>query len=231
VTPEVLYPFGVSRVYLNLKKMELEEFIRSEETEREKKLQRALEIAKREWENIRLSLRLCGDIGEFSEEDFMIGIIDEDVIIREPEISPTKSVSFYAPTFYPMYFIRNLISMDEKTEERGYKTVEALYVFVELATKAAQRLGLIGTFSMGFGAGYGSVRTGWIAEKGLPVERDIFFRMFFKGTKKNYDWEFFWTSVGEKLKIIFDKFLAWQNDQGLYQREVKPKAIVKPMMV
>ncbi|MBI4228245.1 MAG: hypothetical protein HY693_00845, partial [Deltaproteobacteria bacterium] len=205
--------------------------IRSEEAEREKKLQRALEIAKREWENIGLSLKLCGDIGEFSQEDFMIGIIDEDVIIREPEISPTKSVSFYAPTFYPMYFIRNLISMDEKMEERGYKTVEALYVFVEFANKAAERLGLIGTFSMGFGAGYGSVRTGWIAEKGLPVERDIFFRMFFKGTRKNYDWEFFWTSVGEKLKTIFDKFLAWQNDQRLYQREVKPKSIVKPMMV
>lgn len=227
----VLYPFGVSRVYLKLKKMELEELIRSEEAEREKKLQRALQIAKREWENIRLSLRLCGDIGEFSEKDFMIGIIDEDVIIREPEISPTKSVSFYAPTFYPMYFIRNLISMDEKMEERGYKTVEALYVFVELATKAGERLGLIGTFSMGFGAGYASVRTGWIAEKGLPVERDIFFRMFFKGTKKNYDWDFFWTSVGEKLKTIFDKFLAWQNDQTLYQKEVKPTSIVKPMMV
>jgi hypothetical protein len=212
-------------------KMDLEELIRSEEAEREKKLEKALKIAKREWENIRISLKLCGDIGEFSEEDFMIGIIDEDVIIREPEKSPTKSVSFYAPTFYPMYFIKNLISMDEKLEEHGYKTVEALYIFIELATKAAERLGLIGTFSMGFGAGYASVRTGWTAEKGLPVERDIFFKMFFKGTRENYDWEFFWTSVGEKLKTIFEKFLAWQNDQALYQREVKPKSKVKPMMV
>lgn len=212
-------------------KMDLEKLIRSEEAGKENKLERPLQIAKREWENIRISLKLCGDIGEFSEEDFMIGIIDEDVIIREPEISPTKSVSFYAPTFYPMYFIRNLISMDKKLEERGYKTVEALYVFIELATKATERLGLIGTFSMGFGAGYASVRTGWTAEKGLPVERDIFFNMFFKGTRKNYDWEFFWTSVGEKLKTIFEKFLAWQNDRTLYQREVKPKSIIKPMMV
>ncbi len=211
--------------------MDLEELIRSEEAEREKKLERSLAIAKREWENIRISLRLCGDIGEFSAEDFMIGILDEDVIIREPEKSPTKSVSFYAPTFYPMYLIKNLISMDEKLEEHGYKSVEALYVFIELATKAVERLGLIGTFSMGFGAGYANVRTGWTAEKGLPVERDIFFNMFFKGTKKNYDWEFFWTSVGEKLKIILEKFLAWQNDQALYQREARPKSITKPMMV
>ena len=92
--------------------MELEQLIRSEEEEREKKFERGLEIARREWENIRISLKLCGDIREFSEEDFMIGIIDEDVIIRAPEISPTKSVSFFAPTYYPMYFIRNLISMD-----------------------------------------------------------------------------------------------------------------------
>jgi hypothetical protein len=212
-------------------KMDLEQLIRSEEAEREKRLEKALEIAKREWENIRTSLKLCGDIGDFSKEDFMIGIIDEDVIIREPEISPTKSVSSYAPTFYPMYFIRNLISMDEKLEEHGYKTVEALYVFIELVTKAVERLGLIGTFSMGFGAGYASVRTGWTAEKGLPVERDIFFDMFFKATKKNYDWQFFWTSVGEKLKTIFDKFLSWQKDQALYLREVKPKSIIKPMMV
>jgi hypothetical protein len=212
-------------------KMELEELIRSEEAEREQKLERALEVAKREWGNIRISLKLCGDIGEFSEEDFMIGIIDEDVIIREPEKSPTKSVSFYAPTFYPMYLIKNLVSMDEKLEEHGYKTVEALYVFIELVTKAVERLGLVGTFSMAFGSGYASVRTGWTAEKGLPVEREIFFKMFFKSTKKNFDWEFFWTSVGEKLKIIFDRFLAWQNDQALYQREVRPKSIIKPMMV
>ncbi len=211
--------------------MDLEELVTSEEAERETKLERSLEIAKTEWGNIRISLKLCGDIGEFSAEDFMIGIIDEDVIIREPEKSPTKSVSFYAPTFYPMYFIQNLISMDEKFEEHGYKTVEALYVFIELATKAAERLGLIGTFSMGFGTGYASVRTGWTAEKGLPVEREIFFNMFFKGTRKNHDWEFFWTSVGEKLKIIFEKFLAWQNDQALYQRETRPKSIIKPMMV
>lgn len=211
--------------------MDLEQLIRSEEVEREEKLELALKIARREWQNIRKSLTLCGDIGEFSEGDFMIGIIDEDVIIREPEKSPTKSVSFYAPTFYPMYFIKNLISMDEKLETHGYRTVEALYVFIELATKAAERIGLIGTFSMGFGTGYASARTGWPAEKGLPVERDIFVKMFFKGRSKNYAWEFFWNSVSETLNEIFRKFLAWQNDQALYRREVKPKSIIKPMMV
>lgn len=211
--------------------MDLETLLDTEYENRKKTLENAIQIAKREWENVRVSLALCGDIGEFSEKDFMIGTIEEDVIIRQPLISPTKSVSGYAPTFYPMYFVKNLLAMDEKFSELGYKTTEALYVFIELATKAVERLGLVGTFCMGFGVGYGNARTGWIAEKGLPLERDIFSQMFFRGRKKDYDWDFYWTLVRDRLKQIFDKFLSWQNDPKLYQKEVKPKVIVKPMMV
>jgi hypothetical protein len=197
---------------------------------RKEALEKALGIAKREWTNIRLSLGLCGDIGEFRKEDFMVGIIEEDVIIREPILSPTKSVSGYAPTFYPMYLIRNLTLMDMKFSDYGYKTVEALYVFIELTIKAVERLGLVGTFSAGFGSGYGYVRTGWIGEKGRAEEREIFSKMFFKGRKK-YDWDFNSTSVKERLKQIFDRFMAWQKDPKLYEAEVKLKARVKPMMV
>jgi hypothetical protein len=211
--------------------MDLESVLDEEYEKRKKNLGKAVQIAKREWENVRASLALCGDIGEFSEKDFMIGTIEEDVIIREPLISPTKSVSVYAPTFYPMYFVENLLAMDEKFAEHAYKTTEALYVFIELAAKAVERLGLVGTFCMGFGAGYGNVRTGWVAEKGQPLEREIFFQMFFRGRKKDYNWDFHWTSVRERLKQIFDKFIAWQKDPKLYHQEVKPKAIVKPMMV
>lgn len=197
---------------------------------RKETLEKAIEIAKREWANVRLSLEICGDIGEFCEEDFMIGVIEEDVIIKEPIISPTKSVSGYAPTFYPMYLVRNLTLMDMKFSEYGYKTVEALYVFIELTTKAVERLGLVGTFSIGFGSGYGYARTGWIGEKGRVEEMDIFFKMFFTG-RKNYDWDFRSTSVKERLKLIFDKFMAWQRDPKLYEKEVKSKAKIKPMMV
>lgn len=212
--------------------MELEELIRDREfDEGEKRLNDALVIAQKEWANVRSSLELAGDIGEFDKEDFMIGVIEEDVIIREPLLSPTKSVSGYSPTFYPMYFVKNLLTMDEKLGKEGYKTIEALYVFVELATKASERLGLSGSFSMSFGAGYGSARTGWIAEKGYPLERDLFVKMFFRNRTKNYTWDFYWTSVRENLSEIFSKFDAWQNDESLYKREVKSKAIVKPMLV
>jgi hypothetical protein len=212
--------------------MDLEELLKDREfDEGEKRLERALAIAGREWEKVRTSLSLCGDTGGFDKTDFMIGVIEEDVIIREPLVSPTKSVSFYAPTFYPMYFVDNLLAMEESFEERGYSTSEALYVFIELATKASERLGLSGTFAMAFGAGYGSVRTGWVAEKGFPVEREIFFKMFFAGRKKDYNWDFYWNSVMERLKEIFDRFGAWQEDEELFRREVKSKAVVVPMLV
>ncbi|MFI5322228.1 MAG: hypothetical protein ACHQ6U_01560 [Thermodesulfobacteriota bacterium] len=212
--------------------MELEELLKDREYEEGKKrFERALVIAEREWENVRQSLGECGDVGPFDKKDFMIGVISEDVIIRQPLVSPTKSVSVYAPTFYPMYFINNLLKMDEKFEECGYSTSEALFAFIELATRASERLGLRGTFAMGFGAGYGSVRTGWVDEKGLPVEREIFFNMFFWGSKKDYAWDFYWTSVRERLKEILERFRAWQEDEELYRSEVKPKAVVIPMMV
>ncbi|MGQ0793194.1 MAG: hypothetical protein ACT4NX_03805 [Deltaproteobacteria bacterium] len=212
--------------------MKLEDLLQDEEaTKEEKALQRAVEIAGREWENIRKSLSLLGDIGNFSESDFMIGVIARDVIARKPLLSPTKSVSGYSPTFYPMYLVTNLITMDENLDARGYKTTHALFVFIELATKASERLGLVGTFSMGFGSGYAHSRTGWIAEKGNPLERDIFARMFFKGAKVDYNWGFHWNSTGERLKLIFEKFMSWQKDESLYQSEVKSKAVVKPMMI
>jgi hypothetical protein len=212
--------------------MDLEELLRDREfDEGEKRLNEALVIAQREWENVRTSLEPAGDIGEFDKEDFMIGVIEEDVIIREPLNSPTKSVSGYSPTFYPMYFVKNLLTMDEKMEKDGYRTIEALYVFVELATKAAERLGLTGSFSMSFGAGYGSARSGWIAEKGYPIERELFVKMFFRNRKKSYDWDYNWNSVRENLHQIFTKFESWQKNEKLYKKEVKSEAIIKPMMV
>ena len=212
--------------------MELEELLRDREyDEGEKRLNEALVIAEREWENVRSSLMNAGDIGAFNKEDFMIGVIEEDVIIRKPLSSPTKSVSVYDPTFYPMYFVKNCLAMDEQLAKDGYKTIEALYVFVELATKASERLGLAGSFSMSFGSGYASARSGWIAEKGYPLERDLFVKMFFRNRTKNYTWDFYWSSVRENLAEIFSKFQAWQNDEKLYKKEVKSEAIVKPMLV
>ena len=211
--------------------MELEELIKEQERKELKDLNTALQIAEREWNNIGISLELCGDIGKFKREDFMVGIIEEDVIVREPLNSPTKSVSGYAPTYYPMYFLRNLLVMDDKLAEQGYKSIEAMYVFIELATQAVSRLGLDGNFAMGFGSGYGYVRTGWLAEKGWAAEREIFYNEFFRGTKINYDWDFFWNSVKKRFLTNFNICINWKNDPDLYKKETQSKAKVKPFLV
>jgi len=211
--------------------MQLEDLIKEQETKNHKDLNKALEIAQREWEKIRISLEFCGDIGDFDKEDFMVGIIEEDVIVRQPLSNPTKSVSGYSPTFYPMYFLKNVLLMDEKFEDMGYNTLEAMYVFIELATKAVSRLGLSGNLAMGFGSGYAYIRTGWIAEKGWAEERDIFHSLFFKGRTLDYDWEFIWNSVKERMDKIYNKFNEWKENPDIYKKETRSAAKVIPMMV
>ena len=223
-----MYYFGDFKV---IREMKLEELIKESERKELENLTVALEIAEREWNNIRVSLELCGDIGKFDKEDFMIGIIDEDIIVREPIESPTKSVSFYSPTFYPMYFVKNLLVMESKFEDHGYMTIEALNAFIELATKAVSRLGLEGNFAMGFGSGYAYVRTGWIAEKGWATEREIFHKKFFEGRKTDYKWEFYWDSVKERFLLNYNKFIEWKENPAIYEKETKPGVRVKPLMV
>ncbi len=211
--------------------MQLEDLIKEQETKNHKELNKALVIAQREWEKIRISLEFCGDIGGFDKEDFMVGIIEEDVIVRQPLSNPTKSVSGYSPTFYPMYFLKNVLLMDEKFEDMGYNTLEAMYVYIELATKAVSRLGLTGNLAMGFGSGYAYVRTGWIAEKGWAEEREIFHSQFFKGRTIDYNWEFISTSVKERIDKIYNKFNGWKENPDIYKKETRSVAKVIPMMV
>ncbi len=212
--------------------MDLEELVKDPlKSERAKELATALEVAKREWNNIRESLEFCGDIGEFSKKDYMIGVVEEDVILRELSLNPSKSISFHSPNYYPIYFVRNLLWMEDKFPHKSYKTPEALYVFIELATKAAERLGLEGNLSMGFGVGYGGVRTGWFVDKGWKREREIFCEVFFQGRKVDFDWEFFWHSTKKSFRRVFDKFSRWKTDPELYKLETAPKYKIKPYMV
>ncbi len=200
------------------------------------RIRRALEIARREWLNVATSLERCGEVGDFDPADFMIGVIDEDVIIRESQKSRTKSVSVYAPTFYPVYLVDNLLKMDELLPERGYRTTAAAYVFIELVDQAVRRLGLRGRFANGFACGYAYCRTGWRIEKGEPEMRDAFYSTFYPTTYYwcqpiGYDWAFHWTSIQERLRIVFDTFRRWQGDENLLASEAPSQARVVPSMV
>lgn len=154
----------------------------------------ALQIARREWENIRTSLEMCGDIGEFDSENPI-----------NSGLTPVEG----------SLLVKNLIEMEKKLPTYGYLTSEANYVFTILASSAAQRLGLIGRLAQAFGGGYSLARTGCLNSRGTEKQRlkqMIFFKLFLS-LERDLDlrWDFNSTEVKVKLKAIFDKFVQWQD--------------------
>ncbi|MGQ0793324.1 MAG: hypothetical protein ACT4NX_04460 [Deltaproteobacteria bacterium] len=157
-------------------------------------IQSAVQIARREWENIQISLQLCGDTGEFSLKRQVNG---------------------------NLYLTNSLMDMERKIPVHDYLTLEAAYVFAELASKAAERLGLSRNLAKTFGSGYSWVRTGWVDLRWLNaagklrikdhvVNQVLFFRLFFPSTEGDFIWGFDSPPVKARLKLIFDKFNMWQ---------------------
>ena len=106
-------------------------------------IQSVFQIAKREWENISISLELCGDIGEFDLVHY---------IETKPEL------------------IRSLTGMEDKLHVHDYLTREAAFVFAELVSEAGRRLGLNPELADTFGGGYSWVRTGWFDLVGIGFD-------------------------------------------------------------
>ncbi|MGH7806857.1 MAG: hypothetical protein ACRENT_02060 [Thermodesulfobacteriota bacterium] len=158
-------------------------------------IQTEFQISKREWENIKVSLEMCGDTGDFNLKNHLF---------NRPDL------------------MRNLIEMENKILTYDYSTLEAAYVFAELASKAGEKLGLVGEFAKTFGSGYSWVRTGWFDLRWIDYDRKmrlkdyvinqvLFFRLFFESSYGDFGWDFDSPDVRRKLKLIFDKFYIWQN--------------------
>lgn len=166
---------------------------------------RALEIAEREWGNIRSSVEMCGDIGEFHPKNHARSKLDP-LLVSEGLI-----------------LVRNLVEMENKFPMYGYFTSEAAYVFTTIASKAAGRLGLKGRLAWAFGSGYSLIRTGCldpnVAEK-HHLKQMVFFKLFFP-IGAGFNWKFHSSVVKVKLKTTFDKFVLWQDAPRTYIQEVR----------
>lgn len=166
----------------------------------------SLEIAKRQWENIRISLEECGDIGVF---------VYESALYENGTSEIDKGSSL----------IRSLVEMDSKIPKCSYFTIEAAIVFSTLASKAGVRLGLCESLASKFGCGYSLVRTSCLDQNCVSDEQRhilkqlLFFKIFYP-LGGFFDWDFDSPAEKLKLKLVFQMFKGWQRDPESYQRDL-----------
>jgi hypothetical protein len=181
-------------------------------------LERTIQIAKREWENIRVSLEVRGDIGEFDSNIY----INNRLTVVQVE-SENKSPTYKYLTESSL-LVRNLIEMDNKLSKYGYSTLEAAYVFPTLTSRAAEGLGLVGRLAQIFGTGYGWVRTGWFNPNGMEKQsiiKHLFFYKIFFPLGRHSNWDFGSQVVKTKLDLVFHTFAEWQSNPDTYIQDVR----------
>jgi len=169
------------------------------------------QIARREWENMTVSLEDFGDIGKF---DIEYHIFDNPNLIK------------------------HLIETANKVHSYDYLTLDAASVSTELAYKAAERLGLKGHIASSFAGGYSWVRTGWfdlmwtdfkdIYDLEQHLVKQIFFFKIFFPKFVDLSWCFDSTSVIENFSAVYHRFVGWQNnpegyvnDYRLYKEQIE----------
>jgi hypothetical protein len=163
-------------------------------------IDKAVQVAGREWENLRSYLEMCGDIGGFDFDDL-------------------RDCKWFNERNYHEGFISNIINMQEKLPQCEYATPEAMNVLTVLASKAAERLGLEEDLALAFGMGYGLVQTGLLSGQTVEPRQIIFHRMFYP-FGVNPDWNFAPDLVKKKLKIVYERFRSWQDNPETYGHDL-----------
>jgi hypothetical protein len=168
-------------------------------------IKRVFKIATREWRNIKVSLEICGDIGELHSKNQMR---------RKPNSILVSE---------GLHLVRNVIRMENKLSTDGYFTEEAAYVFTYLASRAAERLGLKTGMAQTFGRGYSWVRTGWFDPYGIEEQHvimQLFFMKMFFPLGGYFKWEFNSPSVKTRLRAVLYKFILWQDNPESYDQDI-----------
>jgi hypothetical protein len=115
--------------------------------------------------------------------------------------------------------------MDNDLPAYGYVTKEATHVFSYLASRAAERIGLIGRLAQTFGGGYSWIRTGWFEPTGLPEQKQVIMQLFFLKIffplGGYFTWDFDSPVVKTKLEVVINMFVAWQDNPRKYLQDIK----------
>lgn len=161
---------------------------------------RELKLAAKLWEEIRHSLLLCGDIGEFSPGDF--------------ECSDIPRVTWNDKPVLPLSLLARLEDLDIEVNEVFWNVYEAL------AIGAAKRLGFEGKMAIVFADSLTCVRTGMVGGHRTEAEQCISQDMFLSEAPLDSEWDPNSGEVQSKNQLIYKKIKEWQFDPALYQKEI-----------
>lgn len=159
-----------------------------------------LELAARLWGEIRNSLLLCGDIGEFSSEDFECSDIPR-VLWKDKPVLP--------------------FSLLERLGELGVEVNEVFWnVYESLAISAARRLGFQGKMAIVFADSLTCVRTGMLGGHRTEAEQCISQEIFLNQVQVGSEWDPTAPEIQKQLLLIYERIKRWQFAPDVYEKEI-----------
>jgi hypothetical protein len=159
-----------------------------------------LKLAAKLWGEIRNSLFLCGDIGEFSPDDF--------------EYTDIPRVTWNERPVLPLSLLERLRDLDVAVNEVFWNVYEAL------AIGAARRLGFEGKMAIVFADSLTCVRTHMVGGHRTQAEQCISQEIFLREVPLESDWDPNSVQVQRQHLLIFKKIKEWQLDPALYRQEI-----------
>lgn len=161
--------------------------------------QRELEFATRVWEEIRASLVLCGDIGDFHPDYF--------------ELEDMPRVMWKERPVLPLSIIRREMELGGAINEVYWNVYEAISI------AAALRLGFTGDLAVAFGDALTCLRTGIVAGHGTLAEQCIAQDIFMTRVEYGTPWDTDYEPIRSQLREIYLRFKAWEADPEAHKRE------------
>lgn len=158
-------------------------------------------MAAKLWGEIRNSLLLCGDVGEFSPKDF--------------EYSDIPRVTWNNKPVLPISLLERLEDLDVEVNEVFWNVYEAL------AIGAAKRLGFEGKMAMVFADSLTCVRTGMVGGHRTEAEQCISQEMFLSGAPPGSEWDPNSIQIQKQSLLIYNKIKEWQFAPILYEEEIR----------
>lgn len=162
---------------------------------------RGLKSAAKLWGEIRNSLSLCGDIGEFSREDF--------------EYSDIPRVVWNDKPVLPLLLLERLEDLNLEINEVFWNVYEAL------AIGAAKRLGFEGKMAIVFADSLTCVRTHMVGGHRTEAEQCISQEIYLKEVPLDSEWDPDSVQIQRQHLLIYNKIKEWQSDPVLYEEEIR----------